>query len=149
MRFFGLIVLLLWGARQPVLAQNCWTNTAGHAFNAELSEITDTHAVFVMQDGTTNRLALTALNNASQKTARKALGMPEIPVCFLPTFNLCRKDLLRIEDLYADERLDVPQWRDACAKILAGFRSQYYKHKLFSGDYPNLEKRLLSGMHFQ
>ena len=139
------IYLLLIGISISTRAQSCWTNTAGHAFNAELSEITDTHAVFVMQAGTTNRLALTALNNASQKIARKVLGMPAVPDCFLPTFNLCHKDLLRIEDLYADGRLDLPQRRDARAKILAGFKSQYYKHKLLSVDYPDLEKRLLSG----
>jgi hypothetical protein len=98
-----------------------------------------------MPDGTTNRLALAALNPGSQKTARQTLGLPEIPACFIATFNLCRRDLVRIDNLYADGRLDQPQWADARAKILTGFQSLYQKHELPPSDYASLEMRLLSG----
>ena len=145
MRKIGLIVLCLIGMLQSVVAQNCWTNTAGRAFQAELASMTETHALFVMQDGTTNRLALAALNEGSRESARHLLGMPQIPACLIATFNLCRKDLSRINNLKADGLLDEPQWFAARAKILAGFKAMYQQHKLLPADYAPLEARLLSG----
>jgi len=133
------------GAAYGAAAQDCWTNTAGHAFRAELGGMTDSHALFVMTDGTTNRLALAALDPASQQNARKVAGMPEIPQCMLPIFNLCRQHLLQIDNLYADERLDSQQRIEARKKILLGFVAMYRKHKLPSEKYPMLQHRLLSG----
>ncbi|MFA7173760.1 MAG: hypothetical protein WC340_10155 [Kiritimatiellia bacterium] len=145
MRKTGLIVLLTCGALQATLAQNCWTNTAGRAFHATLVSMTETHALFVMQDNTTNRLATAALHPASLATARQSLGLPEIPASLIATFNLCRKDLKHIDNLYLDGRLDLPQRTAARSKILAGFKAMYQQHKRPPSDYAPLEKRLLSG----
>ena len=120
-------------------------STAGRAFQAELADMTETHALFVMLDGITNRLALGALNPGSRESARQLLGMPQIPACLIATFNLSRKDLTRIANLQADGRLDELQRVAARATILAGFKAMYQQHKLPPADYAPLEARLLSG----
>lgn len=107
--------------------------------------MTDSHALFVMEDGTTNRLALAALDPASQQTVRKISGMAEIPQCMLPTFRLCRNDLKNIENLYADNLMNAQQCIEAREKILRGFKAMYRKHKLPFEKYSMLQSRLLSG----
>lgn len=140
-----LLVLGCLGVACWTAAQECWTNTAGHAFRAELAGMTDSYALFVMEDGTTHRLALAALDPASQQTVRKVSGMAEIPQCMLPTFRLCRNNLQNIENLYADKRMNAKQRIEAREKILLGFMAMYRKHKLPSEKYSLLQSRLLSG----
>ena len=126
------------------VAQNCWTNTAGRAFSAELAELTDTHATFVMASGETNKLAIGALCPASQSIARSICQLPEIPNCLKPTFNICAQDLKRIDNLHADGHLDDQQYSDAREKILLGFYSMFIKHKLSAEQYTSVKFRLLA-----
>ncbi len=137
----GLIVLIF---GTVACGQDCWTNTAGHPFTAELIALTDTHATFVMASGETNLLTLGALCPASQKLARTMHKMPEIPNKLLSTVKICQKDLRRIDDLHADGRLDEKQYTEAKEAILSGFKTMYRKHGLPEEEYPALEARLLS-----
>ena len=140
-----LAFLLLVGAGAAE-AQTIWTNTAGHAFTARLEGLTDTRATFVMGDGATNVLALSALDAASQATARQVRQLPEIPAVLRATFALCARDLKRSYNLYLDRRLDEADYASTQRKILAGFHAMYVKHGLPSTAYAPLEHRLLNSV---
>lgn len=144
MKLFGFIVASMVFI-SGVFAQECWTNTAGRAFHAELGGMTDTHVLFVMSDGSTNRLTLVALEPASQQKVRHIAGMPEIPKCMQATFRLCRSHLENIDNLFADGRMDAAQSSEARGKILLGFRAMYQKYKLPPEQYDVLQARLLAG----
>ncbi len=125
-------------------AQDCWTNTAGHAFIATLVQVTDTSVTFEMENGETNSLTLTALSPESQRKARGIAHLPEIPDVFLATFNICLKDLRRIEGLYRDGTIDIQERNDARSRIIDGFQSMYEKHQLPPGEYSALKNRLIT-----
>jgi hypothetical protein len=139
--------LFLMGVATWVVAQNCWTNTAGHAFSAELISLTDTHATFVMYTGETNTLAVGALCPVSQAIARDVSQLPEIPDRLKPTFNICRQDLKRLANLNADGRLNIRQYSEAQEKILLAFHTMCKKHDLSEEQYPALKARLLSSVN--
>ena len=113
---FGL--LLLTAACFAARAQSVWTNTAGRAFTARLAELSDSRATFVMADGVTNVLALSALDAASQATARRVRQLPEIPAVLRATFDLCSRDLRRVRYMHEDGRLDDTAFADARRKLL-------------------------------
>lgn len=135
--------LLLFTAT-ATLAQSVWTNAAGRAFTARLETLTDTHATFVMADGVTNVLSLSALDAACQTTARRVRQLPEIPDILRATFDQCSRDLRRVRFLHEDARLDNAAYADARRKLLAGFRVMFDKHDLPAESYPALERRLLN-----
>lgn len=127
----------------PAVAQTrMWTNTAGRAFSARLATLTDTHATFVMPDGVTNVLALTALDPGSQAAARLAANRPRIPESMHGTFDLCAGYLRRLRYQHADGLLDAAAYADARRRILAGFRGMYRTHGLPERDYALLERHL-------
>lgn len=140
--FKGFIFLLAVCAGS-VSAQTCWTNTAGHAFHAELVELTDRQAIFVMSTGETNTLGITALSPASEGLARSLYQLAEIPDGFQSTFNICQQDLIRIHNLYLDDRLNAQQRAEARNRILLGFKAMYQKHDLPPENYAALKIRLL------
>lgn len=127
-----------------VKAQTVWTNTAGRSFKARLEHLSDAQATFVMADGTTNVLALGALDPASQATARRAGRLPDVPDVLRATFTLCARDLRRADNLYADQRLDKAEYAATRRKILAGFHAMYVKHALPPTAYAALEQRLIN-----
>ena len=137
----GVVVLVWWSIAN---SQQCWTNTAGRAFSAELIALTDTYATFVTSTGETNKLAVGALSPSSQAIARSICQLPKIPNSLQPTFNICAKDLKRICNLHADGRLDDQQYSKAQGKILSGFYAMFKKHNLPVEQYPALKARLLS-----
>jgi len=124
--------------------QGVWTNTAGHAFKAELVHLTDAHALFTMSDGTTNRLALVALHPACQATARKLFQLPEIPEVMRATFNLTAQELRRITYQHEDGKLDAAAYADFRRRFLNGFRTMYARHELPEENLAALEQRLLN-----
>ena len=121
-----------------------WTNTAGRSFTARLVTLTDTHALFAMPDGGSNRLAVTALHPACQRAARHAFQLPEIPATLRATFNLTVDELRRIRFQHEDGRLDETAHADFQRRLLNGFRLMYARHGLPDEERPALEQRLLN-----
>jgi hypothetical protein len=124
--------------------RNVWTNTAGRAFTAELAALTDSHALFVMPGGATNRLALAALHPACQTTARKMFQLPEIPDVIRATFNLTAQELRRIRYQHQDGKIDAAAYADFHRRVLNGFRTMYTRHELPEENLAALEQRLLN-----
>ncbi len=143
MRLLSICVMFLSLLCGDVRAQSVWTNTAGRIFKAHLEGLTDTQATFVMVDGSTNVIALGALDMPSQATARRVKQLPEIPAVLRATFELCMRDLKRVENLYADQRLGEVEYAATRRKLLAGFQAMYVKHALAEPAYAALEQRLL------
>ncbi len=140
--FFFLLLLLICPSGSA--GRKTWTNTAGRSFSARLADLSDTHATFVMTDGTINVLAVTALHPDSQAKARKFRELPVIPDILLATFEINQQYLRRVRQLYEEGRLDAAEYADARRRLLNGFRYMYRKHNLPEYDYPSLEKRLLN-----
>ncbi len=137
-----LILIALLFVCSDVCCQSVWTNTAGHAFAAELVGLTDSHALFVMPDGATNRLAVGALHPGCQATARKVFQLPEIPDAIRATFNLTAQELRRIRFQHEDGKLDGAAYADFRRRLLNGFRLMYEQHELPREDLAALEQRL-------
>ncbi len=130
-------------APATVSASNVWTNAAGRAFSARLDSMTDTHLVLVLEDGSRHTLALTALDPASQATARRIANLPVIPVALRSTFQACAQQLRRAAIQHEDGRLTDAGYADMRRRIRNAFRTFYDRHKLPPEDYDALEQRLL------
>jgi hypothetical protein len=126
------------------LCDTTWTNTAGRVFNAKLVELTDQQATFVMTDGTTNRIAITALSPECQAVARRLFQLPAIPPVIRPTFDLTVSELRRIHYQYTNGKLDAITYNDFQRRFLNGFRTMYIHHQLPQEQLPALEERLLN-----
>lgn len=137
----GIIFLLIGSC---AFGQRVWTNAAGRAFSAELVELSDQRAVFVMTDGTTNHLSVTALHPGSQATARAQWQLPVIPDVLRATFNLTAAELRRIRYQHEDGKLDAAAYAEFQRRLLNGFRTMYERHGLPAEARVALEQRLLN-----
>jgi hypothetical protein len=124
--------------------QTVWTNAAGRAFRAELVELDDRRVVFVMGDGTTNNLSISALHPESQAAARTQRQLPVIPDVLLATFDLTAAELRRIRYQHEDGKLDAVAHAEFQRRLLNGFRTMYERHGLPEEARVVLEQRLLN-----
>lgn len=100
-----------------------WTNAVGVAFTATLLSIGDGGATFVFdEDGVTNTLPARVLSAESYQRACEICGFVPIPPVLAGAYRQCRRDLLRIDALEADNRLTPETAEETRVRLFATFR---------------------------
>ena len=85
-----------------------WTNAVGAVFTAALLSAGDRGAVFVFpEDGATNTIALSQLSPESARRVCEETGYIPLPPSLVPSLNMSRTELRRLDALVADGRLDA------------------------------------------
>ena len=98
------------------------TNALGAAFAATLLSVGDAGATFVFpEDGATNTLALSQLSKESAAHVCKAAGYVPVPPAVAATYSLAKGNLVRIDALAADGRIDAAAARERKARVLRAF----------------------------
>jgi hypothetical protein len=93
-----------------------WTNTAGHAIEAELVSLNGKTAVFKLPDGREMTLPISGLQTAEQERARRQTNRVEVPERLRVEFDQCVRTLKRLRTLQDTGRL-APGEQDEQARI--------------------------------
>jgi len=121
-----------------------WTNAMGVAFTATLLSVCDTGATFEFPDVpvSTNTLSLAKLSPASAQCACRMVGYVPIPPSMAATFAQARRDLMRIEALEADGRMDAATANRRRRGVRAAFTRVCREKGIPDADVPALISRM-------
>ena len=100
-----------------------WTNAVGVAFTATLLSVSDVDATFVFpEDGATNVLQRRALSEESFSRACEISGHVPLPPALVGAYRQCKRDMIRIDALEADERVSRERAAAYRRNLLGAFR---------------------------
>lgn len=96
----------------PVLSAGAgvWTNAAGNAIEADLSELRGNVAVFKLPDGSSMEMPLASLGESDRERARLAMRKPEIPKILRTEYDQCVRTLKRLSALRDAERVSADEY---------------------------------------
>lgn len=121
-----------------------WTNAIGVAFTATLLSVGDQGATFEFLDApvTTNTITLAKLSPASARCACRMAGYVPVPPSMAATFAQARRDLMRIEALESDGRMDADTANRRRLGVRAAFTRVCRENGIAEADIPALLSRL-------
>ena len=122
-----------------------FTNAVGAVFAATLLSVGDVGLTVVFpEDGSTNTLAFSQLSPESARAVCETAGYARIPPSLAATFSLARRDLLKIDALLADGRLDAAAAAERRERVVAAFVRTCREKNVGEEEAARLRARLVS-----